>query len=99
MLTKMGMESYVNISEITSDIITQYVRARSSVSSSNMKTLYKLVDGKIEAIEFVAGEGISFLNKPISSLRIKKIYLLLQFSAKIKQYSQQVPTLSRSTIG
>ena len=50
MLTKMGMESYVNISEITSDIITQYVRARSSVSSSNMKTLYKLVDGKIEAI-------------------------------------------------
>ena len=25
MLTKMGMESYVNISEITSDIITQYV--------------------------------------------------------------------------
>lgn len=33
MLTKMGMDSYVNISEITSDIITQYVRARSSVSS------------------------------------------------------------------
>lgn len=70
MLTKMGMDSYVNISEITSDIITQYVRARSSVSSSNMKTLYKLVDGKIEAIEFVAGEDIKFLNKPISSLRI-----------------------------
>ena len=84
MLTKMGMESYVNISEITSDIITQYVRARSSVSSSNMKTLYKLVDGKIEAIEFVAGEGISFLNKPISSLRIKKDILIAAIQRKNK---------------
>lgn len=74
MLTKMGMESYVNISEITSDIITQYVRARSSVSSSNMKTLYKLVDGKIEAIEFAAGRDIKFLNKSISTLKIKKIF-------------------------
>lgn len=81
MLTKMGMESYVNISEITSDIITQYVRARSSVSSSNMKTL---VDGKIEAIEFVAGEGISFLNKPISSLRIKKDILIAAIQRKNK---------------
>ncbi len=84
MLTKMGMDSYVNISEITSDIITQYVRARSSVSSSNMKTLYKLVDGKIEAIEFVAGEDIKFLNKPISSLRIKKDILIAAIQRKNK---------------
>ncbi len=94
MLTKMGMESYVNISEITSDIITQYVRARSSVSSSNIKTRYKLVDGKIEAIEFVAGEGISFLNKPISSLRIKKDILI----AAIQRKNKTMITLSCSLI-
>ena len=84
MLTKMGMESYVNISEITSDIITQYVRARSSVSSSNMKTLYKLVDGKIEAIEFAAGGDIKFLNKPISTLKIKKDILIAAIQRKNK---------------
>ena len=84
MLTKMGMDSYVNISEITSDIITQYVRARSSVSSSNMKTLYKLVDGKIEAIEFVAGKDLKFLNKPISSLKIKKDILIAAIQRKNK---------------
>ena len=84
MLTKMGMESYVNISEITSDIITQYVRARSSVSSSNMKTLYKLVDGKIEAIEFAAGRDIKFLNKPISTLKIKKDILIAAIQRKNK---------------
>ena len=80
MLTKMGMESYVNIS----DIITQYVRARSSVSSSNMKTLYKLVDGKIEAIEFAAGGDIKFLNKPISTLKIKKDILIAAIQRKNK---------------
>lgn len=84
MLTKMGMESYVNISEITSDIITQYVRARSSVSSSNMKTLYKLVDGKIEAIEFAAGRDIKFLNKSISTLKIKKDILIAAIQRKNK---------------
>ena len=61
MLTKMGMESYVNISEITSDIITQYVRARSSVSSSNMKTLYKLVDGKIKQLNLLQARVLVFL--------------------------------------
>lgn len=84
MLTKMGMESYVNISETTSDIITQYVRAKSSVSSANMKTLYKLVDGKIEALEFIAGADAKCLDKPLSSLNMKKDVLVAAIQRKNK---------------
>lgn len=50
-----------------------------------MKTLYKLlVYGKIEAIEFVAGEDLKFLNKPISSLKIKKDILIAAIQRKNK---------------
>ena len=49
-----------------------------------MKTLYKLVDGKIEAIEFAAGRDIKFLNKSISTLKIKKDILIAAIQRKNK---------------
>ncbi|MGN1123440.1 MAG: TrkA C-terminal domain-containing protein, partial [Eubacterium sp.] len=84
MLEKMGMDTYINVSEITCDMITQYVRAKKSVSSSSMKTLYKLVDGKIEASEFVADSDVAFLGKPLSSLNIKKDVLIAAIHRKNK---------------
>ncbi len=84
MLEKMGMDTYINVSEITCDMITQYVRAKKSVSSSSMKTLYKLVDGKIEASEFVADGDVTFLGKPLSSLDIKKDVLIAALHRKNK---------------
>lgn len=41
-----------------------------------MKTLYKLIDGKVEATEFLAGSYVSFLNKPLSKIRIKRNVLI-----------------------
>lgn len=57
-------------------MITQYVRASENASSANMCTLYKLVDGKIEASEFFVDKSLSFLNKPISKLKIRKNVLI-----------------------
>ncbi len=76
MLDDLGLDSRVNVSEITVDMITQYVRAKKDANSSYMKTLYKLVDGKVEAIEFVAGEKTRFLNKPLSQIKFKKNVLI-----------------------
>lgn len=76
MLDDLGLDSKVNVSEITVDMITQYVRAKKDANSSYMKTLYKLVDGKVEAIEFVAGEKTQFLNKPLSQIKFKKNVLI-----------------------
>lgn len=84
MLKRIGMDSYVNVSEITCDTITQYVRAKKSVSSSSMTTLYKLVDGKIEAIEFIAGEDTKFIGKPLSSIKLKKNVLIAAIDRKNK---------------
>ncbi len=84
MLNKIGRDSIINISEITGDTITQYVRAKTSVNSSYMKTLYNLVDGKIEAIEFVAGDYVSFIGKPLSSIKLKDNILIAAINRKNK---------------
>lgn len=84
MLANIGMDSYINVPEIACDTITQYVRAKKSVSSSNMKTLYKLVDGKIEASEFVAGNDTKFIGKPLSALNLKNNVLIAAVNRKNK---------------
>ncbi|MCC8073383.1 MAG: Trk system potassium transporter TrkA [Clostridiales bacterium] len=76
MMEDIGLDTQINVSEVTVDMITQYVRARENVSSSYMRTLYKLVDGQVEATEFVAGMNVSFLDKPLSTLKIKKNVLI-----------------------
>ncbi len=82
MLDKIGRDTLINVSEITGDTITQYVRAKMSVNSSYMKTLYNLVDGKIEAIEFVADDYVSFLGKPLASIKLKKNILIAAINRK-----------------
>ena len=76
LLDDVGLDTIINISDITVSMITQYVRASENASSANMRTLYKLVDGKIEASEFFADKSAHLINKPISDLRIRKNVLI-----------------------
>lgn len=84
MLAKIGMDNYVNVPEITCDTISQYVRAKKSVSSGTMKTLYKLVDGKVEASEFVAGADAKIISRPLSTIKLKKDVLIAAINRKNK---------------
>ena len=68
--------SIVSPKEITSSRIVSYVRASSNAYGSNIQTLYKLVNNKVEAIEFVAKEGSRTLNVMLKDLKIKKNILI-----------------------
>lgn len=62
---------------ITAESILQYVRARhNSMGSSNVETLYKIVDDKAEALEFIITEESSVTGVPLTDLRIQKNVLL-----------------------
>lgn len=76
MLDEVGIDTIINGVDITVSMITQYIRAKENISSSYMRTLYKLVDGKVEAAEFLAGDYVTFLDKPLSELKIKKNILI-----------------------
>lgn len=74
---KLGLDCIVSPKKIVADILIRYARAlQNSLGSSKVETLYKLMDGKAEALEFVAGEELPFLNIALKDLRLKREILI-----------------------
>ncbi len=57
---------------ITADRIVQFVRGMSASKDSNIETLYKLNDDRVEALEFIVRNGSPVIGKPLSQLKLKK---------------------------
>ena len=60
----------------TSDLICSYVRSMQNSVGSKIETLYKLVGGKAEALEFRVAEGSAVCGIPLSDLKLKKGLLI-----------------------
>ncbi len=71
-----GLESFVSPKKIIADRIVQYARALKNSEGSSVETLYKLMDGKAEALEFSIKSNLSFLNKPLKELSLKPNVLI-----------------------
>ncbi len=76
MLSSIGLESIVSPRGISSNNIIAYTRALDNSGESSIETLYKIVDGKAEAIEFVANEGFGILSKPLREIKRKPNILI-----------------------
>ena len=72
MLSGMGLESIVSPRSITCAAILRYVRARVNGSSSSVERLYRLMNGKAEALEFIARAGDSYIGIPLKNLRMRR---------------------------
>lgn len=68
--------SIISPKELVASKIISYVRAYNNSRGSNVITLYKLVDGKVEALEFKANDDKKIVNIPLKELKIKKNILL-----------------------
>ncbi|MCQ2472239.1 MAG: Trk system potassium transporter TrkA [Clostridia bacterium] len=71
MAEKLGMESIISPREIVSNKIVRYARALENSLGSNVETLYKLMDGNVEALEFNVKADCKFLNIPLKDLLLK----------------------------
>ena len=88
-VTKISSPEYDEIAErldldtaiypklITSDLIARFVRSLQNTQGSNVETVYSIVKGKIEAAEFIIGEGSPVLDTPISNLPFKNKNILI----------------------
>lgn len=77
MAESVGLESIVSPRQLTAETITSYVRAqREDGSSSQLRTLYKLVDGSVEAMEFIAQAESRVVGKTLAELRLKSNLLI-----------------------
>lgn len=76
MAEKLGLDYIVSTKSITSDIVLRYTRALENSLGSSIETLYKIMDGKAEAVEFKIGTDSPVLNTPIKNLQIKSGILI-----------------------
>lgn len=61
---------------ITADYILRYVRAMENSLSSNVETLYHILDGQAEALEFAVRESSAVTDIPLCNLNLKDNLLI-----------------------
>lgn len=76
MLGDLGINNTVSPKQIVADRIISYIRALANTVGSNVLTLYRLVNDRVEALEFAAKKQEKFYNKPLKALNIKKNCLI-----------------------
>ena len=61
---------------ITAEIIVKYVRAMQNTIGSNIETLYRMNNDKVEALEFVVKEDSPVLGVPLQEMKLKPNLLI-----------------------
>lgn len=83
MVEGLGLDCMVSAKSATADAIISYVRARqNSYSSANVETMYRLVDDRVEALEFIIKEETSYTNVPLKDLPTKPNNLIACIARK-----------------
>ena len=71
LLESIKMSSVISPQEITASQITSYIRASQNSMGNKCKTLYKLVDNKVEALEFEVSSQSNVINTELRNLKLK----------------------------
>lgn len=83
MIQEFGIDSIVSAKTATADAILSYVRARrNSQGSANVETMYQLIDGKVEALEFIVRSETTYTNRPLKELSLKPNNLIACIARK-----------------
>lgn len=76
LLNNISLSSVISPKEVTASKILSYIRAINNSRGSSVITLYKLVNNKVEALEFKAKENNKLINIPLKDLKIKQNILV-----------------------
>ena len=75
-LNDSGLDSIVSPKEIVALQLARYVRGLSNSAGSSVETLYRLVDGKVEVLEFQVLEESACVHVPLRELRLRENVLI-----------------------
>lgn len=75
-IDRLDIGSVIYPKYITADYILQYVRAMQNSIGSNVETLYKILDNRAEALEFIIRSDSPVTQKNIAELDLKKDLLI-----------------------
>ena len=75
-INELNLGSIIYPRVITADYILKYVRSMNNSRSSNVETLYKLANGKAEALEFIIKPDSPLVDIPLQDLHFRKNTLI-----------------------
>jgi trk system potassium uptake protein TrkA len=75
-LDTLDIGSVIHPKLITAESILQYVRAMQNTIGCNVETLYRLVDGSVEALEFIIREKSEITDIPLQNLELRSNLLV-----------------------
>ena len=67
----LGLECVINPKTLTGEYIARYIRAMQNSLGSNIETLYRLHEDRVEALEFRAKQSSNVIDTPLSDLNLK----------------------------
>lgn len=73
---KLGLDCIVSPRQIIADLLVRYARGLKATEGSKVETLYSLMDGDAEALEFVVMEDFEYANVPLKDMKIKSDVLI-----------------------
>ncbi len=75
-INDLSLGSIIYPKQIVADHIVQYVRALQNSQGSNVETLYKIADGRAEALEFKVGNDPDLIKHTFAELKYKNNVLI-----------------------
>ncbi len=81
-IDSLDLGSVLYPKNITAEYILQYVRAMQNSIGSNVETLYRLIEGKVEALEFRVNEESRLVGVPLKELQLKENLLIACINRK-----------------
>ena len=75
-INKLDVGSIIRPKDLTGEYITQYVRAMDNSQGSNVESLYRIVNGKAEALEFYVKDNPTITDIPLKNLDLKDNLLI-----------------------
>ena len=76
LMETISMASVISPKEIVASKIISYIRGKNNARGSNVVTLHKLVNNKVEALEFVAKDDKRLVNISLKDLKLKSNILI-----------------------
>jgi len=77
MAQRLGLDCIISTRSVVSGMLVQYARALQNSMGSSIETLYKLMDDKAEALEFIVRPDFPMTDIPLKEMRLKPNILLV----------------------
>ena len=76
MLRKSSLDTFVCPKLLAATELARYVRALQNAQGSSVESLYRLIDNRVEALEFTVGADSALAGKPLMQLKIASDVLI-----------------------